>query len=61
MRDFSRMVFLWCARHAFELGDESSPPARQGEWLADGKGVGRKAESEGSPRQNVGPTNSNLI
>jgi len=36
------------------LGGESPLHALQGEVLADGKGVPREGESEGSPRQNAG-------
>jgi hypothetical protein len=32
-----------------------------GNCQPDGKGVGREAESEGSRRQNAGPTNRNRI
>ena len=43
------------------LGGESPLPARRGERLADGKGVHREVESEGSCRQNTGLTNRNRI
>jgi hypothetical protein len=42
-------LFFWgCARHGQQLGGESPLRARQQEALAEGKGVRREAESEGS-------------
>ena len=46
---------------AERLGGESPLPTRQGERLAERKGVLREAESEGSGRQNTGLTNRNRI
>ena len=39
---------LWCARHVQQLGGERPLRARQQEALAEGKGVHREVESEGS-------------
>ena len=43
------------------LGGASPLQARQWELLAEGKGVHREVESEGSLRQSAGPTNRNRI
>lgn len=43
------------------LGGESPLHTRQGEVLADGKGVVGDCESEGSPRQSAGLTNRKRI
>ena len=50
-----------CARHAHKLGGVSPLQALQCELLAKGKGVHREVESEGSRRQNLGPTNRNRM
>ncbi|MEM1143935.1 MAG: hypothetical protein AAGI88_15250, partial [Pseudomonadota bacterium] len=44
---------------AGRLGGASPLSARQGERLAEGKGVHREVESEGSPRQTTSLTNRN--
>ena len=43
------------------LGGESPLHTRQGEVLADGKGVVGDCESEGSPKQSAGLTNRKRI
>ena len=50
-----------CARHGDKLEDESSLLARRGEQLAEGKGVHREVESEGSWRQNAALMNKNRM
>ena len=50
-----------CARHGNELEDESSLLAQRGEQLAEGKGVHREVESEGSWKQNAALMNKNRI
>ena len=50
-----------CARHGNELEDESSLLARRGEQLAEGKGVHREVESEGSWKQNAALMNKKRI
>jgi hypothetical protein len=52
---------MTCARHVREPGGASPLRARQQEPLAEGKGVRREAESEGSLRQSPKPTNRNRI
>ena len=56
-----RFSLFWCAWHGRNLTGES--PERRGSTkrIAKGKGVHREVESEGSPRQTVGPTNRNRI
>ena len=39
---------FWCARHGQQLSGERPERARQQEALAEGKGVHREVESEGS-------------
>ena len=51
----------WCARHVRRLDGERPLQALQWELLAEGKGVHREVESEGSRRQTLGPTNRNRI
>ena len=53
--------FFWCARHVRRLDGERPLQALQWELLAEGKGVHREVESEGSRRQTLGPTNRNRI
>ena len=53
--------FCVYARHGRQLGGESPLWVRQSDPLARGKGVRREAEYEGSPRQNHGLRNTNLI
>jgi len=50
-----------CARHVRRLDGERPLQALQWELLAEGKGVHREVESEGSRRQTLGPTNRNRI
>ncbi len=50
-----------CARHGNELEGESPLLARRGEQLAEGKGVHREVESEGSWRQNAALMNKKRI
>ena len=53
--------FFSAPGRAHPLGSESLLQARQGELLADGKGVHREVESEGSPKQSTALTNRNRI
>ena len=53
--------FFGCARHVRRLDGERPLQALQWELLAEGKGVHREVESEGSRRQTLGPTNRNRI
>ncbi len=50
---------LLCAEHGAYLGGESSLWGLQCLPLAEGKGVHREVESEGSRRQNPEPRNTN--
>jgi hypothetical protein len=56
-----RPPFFGCARHVRRLDGERPLQALQWELLAEGKGVHREVESEGSRRQTLGPTNRNRI
>jgi hypothetical protein len=53
--------FFCAPGRAHGLEGESPLLAQEGEQLAGGKDVRREAESEGSPRQNVGLTNRNPL
>ena len=55
-----RLVYR-CARHGNKLEGESPLLARRGEQLAEGKGVHREMESEGSRKQNAALMNKNRI
>ena len=48
-------------KHVRRLDGERPLQALQWELLAEGKGVHREVESEGSRRQTLGPTNRNRI
>src|SRR6266542_4662518 len=53
--------FFRAPGRAHALGGESPLHTRQGEVLAEGKGVAGDCESEGSPRQSAGLTNRKRI
>jgi hypothetical protein len=50
-------VFFGAPGRAHTLAGSSPAQTRQGELLAEGKGVHREVESEGSRKQNAGSTN----
>ncbi len=54
-------VFLCAPGRAHLLGGESPLPTRQGEGLAEGKGVSGDRASGGSRKQNAGLTNRKRI
>ena len=55
-------TFRVCARHGVRLPGESPEAARQGGRLQQlDNGVIREVESEGSPRQSIGPTDRKPI
>ena len=60
VRECGRVDFR-CARHGNKLEGESPLLARRGEQLAEGKGVHREVESEGSWRQNAALMNKKRI
>ena len=54
-------LFFVCPARTYSNGRKSPNRPDSGKVTANGKGVHREVESEGSRRQTVGPMNKNLV
>ena len=54
-------IIVVCSARALSNGCKSLSHPNSGKAIAQGKGVHREVESEGSRRQTSGPTNRNFI